>query len=120
VAVELTPENGRQLFVPKGFLHGFVTLADDTEVQYKCTDLYSPEHDGAVRWDDPVIGIDWGVAEPILSDKDARAPLLAEIGQPFRHGVRMKLLVTGGAGFIGSAVVRLAVRAGMRSSTSTQ
>ena len=87
VAVELTPENGRQLFVPKGFLHGFVTLADDTEVQYKCTDLYSPEHDGAVRWDDPVIGIDWGVAEPILSDKDARAPLLSEIGQPFRHGV---------------------------------
>jgi dTDP-4-dehydrorhamnose 3,5-epimerase len=87
VAGELTPENGRQLFVPKGFLHGFVTLADDTEVQYKCTDLYSPEHDGAVRWDDPVIGIDWGVAEPILSDKDARAPLLSEIGQPFRHGV---------------------------------
>lgn len=84
VAVELTPGNGRQLLVPKGFLHGFLTLADDTEVQYKCTDLYSPEHDGAVRWDDPALGIDWGTSAPILSDKDASAPLLAGIGQPFR------------------------------------
>jgi dTDP-4-dehydrorhamnose 3,5-epimerase len=87
VAVELTHENGRQLFVPKGFLHGFVTLTDDTEVQYKCTDLYSPEHDGAVRWDDPAIGIDWGVTAPMLSDKDTKAPLLSQIGQPFRYGV---------------------------------
>lgn len=86
VAVELTPENGRQLFVPKGFLHGFVTLTDDTEVQYKCTDLYAPENDGAVRWDDPAIGIDWGTTSPTLSDKDARAPLLSDIGQPFRYG----------------------------------
>jgi dTDP-4-dehydrorhamnose 3,5-epimerase len=83
VRVELSAENGRQLLVPKGFLHGFVTLTADTEVQYKCTDLYSPEHDGAVRWDDPAIGIDWGVTAPILSDKDRKAPLLAEIGQPF-------------------------------------
>ncbi|WP_374643622.1 dTDP-4-dehydrorhamnose 3,5-epimerase [Tabrizicola sp.] len=87
VAVELTPDNGRQLFVPKGFLHGFVTLTDDTEVQYKCTDLYAPDHDGAVRWDDPALGIDWGIASPVLSDKDARAPLLSAIGQPFRYGV---------------------------------
>jgi dTDP-4-dehydrorhamnose 3,5-epimerase len=86
VAVELSAENGRQLLVPKGFLHGFVTLTDDCEVQYKCSDLYSPDHDGAVRWDDPAIGIDWGVAAPILSDKDAGAPRLADIGQPFRHG----------------------------------
>ncbi|WP_103257218.1 dTDP-4-dehydrorhamnose 3,5-epimerase [Tabrizicola aquatica] len=84
VAVELTPENGRQLLVPKGFLHGFVTLMDDTEVQYKCTDLYAPQHDGAVRWDDPALGIDWGTTAPILSDKDARAPLLSQIGTPFR------------------------------------
>ena len=83
VGVELSAENGRQLFVPKGFLHGFVTLTEDAEVQYKCTDLYSPENDGAVRWDDPAIGIDWGTTAPILSDKDANAPLLAEIGQPF-------------------------------------
>ena len=84
VAVELTPDNGRQLLVPKGFLHGFVTLMDDTEVQYKCTDLYAPEQDGAVRWDDPALGIDWGTTAPILSDKDARAPLLSQIGTPFR------------------------------------
>ncbi|MCZ8133597.1 MAG: dTDP-4-dehydrorhamnose 3,5-epimerase, partial [Rhodobacteraceae bacterium] len=51
VAVELSAENGRQLLVPKGFLHGFITLTDDCEVQYKCTDVYAPQHDGAVRWD---------------------------------------------------------------------
>ncbi len=84
VGVELSAENGRQLLVPKGFLHGFLTLGAETEVQYKCTDLYAPDHDGAVRWDDPAIGIDWGMAAPILSDKDAAAPLLAQIGQPFR------------------------------------
>lgn len=84
VAVELSADNARQLFVPKGFLHGFVTLMDDTEVQYKCTDLYAPENDGAVRWNDPALGIDWGVTAPVLSDKDARAPLLADIGTPFR------------------------------------
>jgi dTDP-4-dehydrorhamnose 3,5-epimerase len=83
VGVELSAENGRQLLVPKGFLHGFVTLTDDCEVQYKCTDLYSPEHDGAVRWDDPAIGIDWGTTAPILSEKDAKAPPLSAIGQPF-------------------------------------
>jgi dTDP-4-dehydrorhamnose 3,5-epimerase len=84
VGVELSAENGRQLLVPKGFLHGFVTLTENTEVQYKCTDLYSPENDGAVRWDDPAIGIDWGVSAPILSEKDSKAPLLAEIGKPFQ------------------------------------
>jgi dTDP-4-dehydrorhamnose 3,5-epimerase len=83
VGVELSAENGRQVFVPKGFLHGFVTLTEDSEVQYKCSDLYSPEHDGAVRWDDPAIGVDWGTTTPILSDKDAKAPLLAQIGKPF-------------------------------------
>ena len=55
--------------------------------QYKCSDLYSPDNDGAVRWDDPTLGIDWGTSAPILSDKDARARLLAEIGQPFRYEV---------------------------------
>jgi dTDP-4-dehydrorhamnose 3,5-epimerase len=86
VGVELSADNGRQLFVPKGFLHGFVTLTDEAEVQYKCSDLYSPAHDGAVRWDDPALGIDWGVAAPVLSEKDAKAPLLAEIGTPFQWG----------------------------------
>ena len=88
MGVKLSAENGRQLFVPKGFLHGFLTLTDGAEVQYKCTDIYSPDHDGAVRWDDPALGIDWGIATPILSDKDARAPLLADIGSPFQWGGR--------------------------------
>lgn len=85
VAVELTADNARQLLVPKGFLHGFLTLTDDAEVQYKCTDLYSPAHDGAVRWNDPEIGIDWGTTTPILSDKDATAPLLAQAPRPFQY-----------------------------------
>jgi dTDP-4-dehydrorhamnose 3,5-epimerase len=89
VGVELTADNGRQLLVPKGFLHGFVTLTEDTEVQYKCSDTYAPEYDGAVRWDDPEIGIDWGVVAPVLSDKDARAPLLKDAPRPFRwEGIR--------------------------------
>lgn len=85
VGVELSAENGRQLLIPAGFLHGFVTREDDTEIVYKCTDYYAPECDGALRWDDPQIGIDWGL-EPghaILSDKDARAPLLAAFETPF-------------------------------------
>jgi dTDP-4-dehydrorhamnose 3,5-epimerase len=86
VAVELSVGNARQMLVPKGFLHGFVTLSDDAEVQYKCSDFYSPEHDGAVRWDDPEIGVDWGVMAPVLSDKDREAPLLADAPRPFRYG----------------------------------
>ncbi len=85
VGVELSAENGRQLLIPVGFLHGFVTRVDDTEIVYKCTDYYAPDCDGALRWDDPQIGIDWGL-EPghaILSDKDARAPLLAAFETPF-------------------------------------
>ena len=82
---ELSFENGRQLLVPAGFLHGFVTREPDTEIIYKCSDYYAPECDGAVRFDDPDIGIDWGLddAEPILSEKDARAPLLKDFESPF-------------------------------------
>ena len=83
-AVELTPENGRQLLVPKGFLHGFVTRAPDTEVQYKCTDTYAPDCDGSVRWDDPDLGVDWGLSgAPVLSAKDMAAPLFRDWVSPF-------------------------------------
>jgi dTDP-4-dehydrorhamnose 3,5-epimerase len=84
VGVDLTADNGHQLLVPKGFLHGFVTRAPDAEVQYKCTDVYAPDCEGGIRWDDPSIGIDWGLtAPPILSDKDRAAPNLANFVTPF-------------------------------------
>ena len=79
ISVELTAQNKRQLFVPKGFGHAYITLADDTEVQYKADNYYSPEHDGVVLWSDSDIGIVWAIDDPILSDKDKNAPLLKEI-----------------------------------------
>ncbi len=80
--IELSAENGRQLLVPKGFLHGFVTREPETEVCYKCTDYYAPDCDGAVRWDS--CGIDWGIdGAPVLSDKDAAAVPLADFDSPF-------------------------------------
>ena len=87
VGYDLTAENGLQLLIPKGFLHGFATRAPDTEIIYKCTDYYAPECDGAVRFDDPDIGIDWGIAgEAILSDKDAKAAHWAAFDSPFTYG----------------------------------
>ena len=84
VGVDLTAENGRQLLIPAGFLHGFVTRTDDTEIVYKCSDYYAPECDGAVAWDS--VGIDWGLTEaPILSAKDAAAPALAAFRTPFTY-----------------------------------
>ncbi len=79
---ELSFENGLQLLVPEGFLHGFVTREPDTEVIYKVTDVYAPDCDGAVRWDS--CGVDWGVTgTPKLSPKDAAAPALADFDSPF-------------------------------------
>jgi dTDP-4-dehydrorhamnose 3,5-epimerase len=84
VGVELSDKNARQLLVPKGFLHGFVTRVPDSEVQYKCTDTYAPDCDGGIRWDDPDIAIDWGLAgPPVLSAKDQTAPLLRDFQSPF-------------------------------------
>ena len=77
VGVELTAENYRQLFVPRGFAHGFITLTDDVEVQYKADNLYAPTCDGNIRWDDPEIGVEWPLAPVVLSEKDAKAPLLS-------------------------------------------
>ena len=85
VGVELSAENGKQLLVPKGFLHGFLTLTPNCEVQYKCTDTYAPDCDGAVAWNS--VGIDWGLngATPVLSAKDAAAPALADFDSPFTY-----------------------------------
>lgn len=84
VGYELSFENGRQLLIPQGFLHGFVTRAPDTEIIYKCSDYYAPDCDGGVRFDDPDLGIDWGLeGAAILSEKDRKAPLLRDFVSPF-------------------------------------
>ena len=75
VAVELSAENKRQLMIPRGFAHGFVTLTDEVEFLYKADNLYCFESEGSIRWDDPQIGVNWGIESPIVSDKDATAPL---------------------------------------------
>jgi dTDP-4-dehydrorhamnose 3,5-epimerase len=87
VSQELIFENGKQLLIPEGFLHGFVTLEPDTEIVYKCSDHYAPQCDGVVRFDDPDIAIDWGIdtADVALSDKDREAPSLKEITSPFDY-----------------------------------
>jgi dTDP-4-dehydrorhamnose 3,5-epimerase len=79
ICVELSAENKKQVFVPRGYGHAYVTLSDDTEISYKTDNYYSPEHDGSVLWSDPDLNIDWGVERPVLSDKDKNAPLLKEI-----------------------------------------
>ena len=85
VGRELSFENGLQLFIPAGFLHGFLTLEADTEIIYKCSDHYAPECDGAVRWDS--CAIDWPLPGPaVLSAKDAQAPRLEAFDSPFAYG----------------------------------
>ena len=79
VAVELSEENKKQLLIPRGFGHGFVTLTDDVEFLYKADNYYAPEADGGIRWNDPTIGVDWGVENPVLSAKDESSPFLADI-----------------------------------------
>ncbi|MBT2722765.1 dTDP-4-dehydrorhamnose 3,5-epimerase [Bacillus sp. ISL-46] len=82
--IELSAENKRQLLIPKGFAHGFLTLTDDVEVQYKVDHLYAPECDRGIIWNDPTIGIEWPVEmTPILSTKDELAPLLADAENNF-------------------------------------
>ncbi|QOL81551.1 dTDP-4-dehydrorhamnose 3,5-epimerase [Pseudooceanicola spongiae] len=83
VGVELSYDNGKQLWIPPGFLHGFVTREAGTEIIYKCTDYYAADCDGAVRWDDPDLAIDWGVSDPILSAKDAAAATWSAVHTPF-------------------------------------
>jgi dTDP-4-dehydrorhamnose 3,5-epimerase len=82
--VALTASNARQLWIPPGFAHGFLSLAEDTVFLYKCTDTYAPEAEGAVGWNDPDLAIEWplsdiGMNEPLVSPKDAAAPRLADV-----------------------------------------
>lgn len=82
--VELSADNALQLFIPAGFAHGFVTREPDTEIVYKCSDYYAQACEGSVRWNDPDIGIDWGIAKATcISAKDEEAPLLADLESPF-------------------------------------
>ncbi|MCW1950239.1 MAG: dTDP-4-dehydrorhamnose 3,5-epimerase [Octadecabacter sp.] len=85
VGVELSFENGRQLLVPAGFAHGFVTREPETEVVYKCSHEYAPQAEQSLLWNDPDIGVDWGVnaADAVLSDKDATAGRFADLQSPF-------------------------------------
>lgn len=85
VGAELSAENWAQMYVPKGFAHGFVTLTPDTEVQYKVDAPYAPEHDRGIAWDDPGIAVAWPLEgrDPVLSGKDAALPRLADIPAPF-------------------------------------
>ena len=75
----LSADNKKQLYVPPGYAHGFCVLSDVAEMAYKCTALYEPADDAAIRWNDPQIGIDWPISSPVLSAKDNEAPMLKEI-----------------------------------------
>ena len=89
VAVELTEDNHRQLFVPRGFAHGFSVLSEEAIFQYKCDNLYAPQAEGAIAWNDPEIGIDWGLPaeDVLLSAKDAAHPLLKDSEYLFDYNV---------------------------------
>lgn len=89
VAEELTEDNMRQLYSPPGFAHGFLTLSDSADVQYKCTGFYTPSSEGSVAWNDPEIGVRWPNESPKLSQKDANAPSLAQYREhpAFRYPV---------------------------------
>lgn len=78
VAVTLSEDNGRQLFVPRGFAHGFAVLSDTVDFFYKCDDFYSPADEIVIRWNDPALAINWQTPDPILSERDAAAPMLAQ------------------------------------------
>lgn len=88
VAVELTADNHRQLFLPRGMAHGFAVLSKEAVFQYKCDNFYAPQSEGALAWDDPDLAIDWRLpaADVLLSPKDRRHPRLAEAEPVFRYG----------------------------------
>jgi dTDP-4-dehydrorhamnose 3,5-epimerase len=85
-AVELSAENKYQFWIPPGFAHGFITLEENTLFSYKCTNYYSPEHEKTLRWNDPILAIDWaGVANPIISEKDLFGQLFQDYMEEIKH-----------------------------------
>lgn len=86
-ALDLTEDNKTQFYIPPGFAHGFLTLVPDTIFTYKCTELYQPQSEGSIRWDDTDLALDWNLSElptaPILSEKDSKAPLFRDFKSPF-------------------------------------
>ncbi|MCE1202659.1 MAG: dTDP-4-dehydrorhamnose 3,5-epimerase [Bacteroidia bacterium] len=82
-SIVLTESNKWMYWIPPGFAHGFVTLEDDTVFFYKCTNVYNKASEGSIRWNDPDLNIDWGITEPLLSDKDREAPLFRDFISPF-------------------------------------
>ena len=101
-SIELSAENKKQLLIPKGFGHAFLTITDDVEVQYKVDEYYCVEYDRSIKFNDPDIGIDWGIENPVLSQKDLDAPLLKDSDANFS----IKVLVTGVSGQLGYDVMR--------------
>jgi dTDP-4-dehydrorhamnose 3,5-epimerase len=85
VIVEISEENHRQVYIPEGFAHGCLLLEDDTLFMYKCTGYYDKNSERGVRWNDPALGIDWGVADPIVKERDARFPLFADIAKDYTY-----------------------------------
>lgn len=84
-AVTLDAQRMNMFWIPPGFAHGFVTLEDNTVFSYKCTNVYNKASEGAVRWNDPQLNISWNIENPLLSEKDAIAPLLADLKTPFNY-----------------------------------
>ena len=86
VCAELSADNKLQIFIPKGFGHGCISLEDDTEIQYKVDEFFSPENDRSIAWNDPELAIDWGTDSVILSDKDKNAPFLKDCDINYIYG----------------------------------
>jgi dTDP-4-dehydrorhamnose 3,5-epimerase len=82
-SIELSEDNFLQFWIPSGFAHGFATLADNTIFEYKCTNVYNKPSEGGLLWNDPELNINWGVSNPIVSDKDQELPLLKDFSSPF-------------------------------------
>lgn len=82
-SIELTEENFKMFWIPEGFAHGFLTLKDDTIFSYKCTDVYNKSSEGGLLWNDRDLNINWGITNPVLSEKDTQNPVLKDFKSPF-------------------------------------